>query len=126
MYILFFKIQRSKLEDRYKFQEENLLEEEYKARNFLKLIENSKVRYNAIQTINIAYNKLIAILRHDELFYEPILSSLDKDIEDQNAFIKTILHIGTPAISTFRQLSEEYRVGLINYNIYATVFKNLF
>lgn len=85
-----------------------------KSRVFRKKIENSNVRLKAIKTINGTYRKMIQVLRHDGIFYEPILRSLSQDIEDQSNFIKHILHLGMPAIAKFKELSEEYRVSSRN------------
>ncbi|KAH8278652.1 hypothetical protein KR018_006622 [Drosophila ironensis] len=97
------------LENRIKYQNEFVLDEELKSRVFLKKIENSHVRLKAIKTINNTYKKIIQVLAHDEIFYEPILRSLGTDMEDQSNFIKHILHLGMPAIAKFKELNEEYR-----------------
>jgi len=89
-----------------------VLEEELASRLVLKKIENSKVRLKAITTINTTYKKMIQVLLQDEIFYEPILCSLDDDIEDQSNFIKNILYIGKPAIVGFKHLSKEYQMLL--------------
>jgi len=88
------------------------LPEEGACRQIRKNIENSNVRLRALKTINGAYKSMIQILRHDEIFYDPILRSLTYDIDDQAAFIKHVLFLGTPAIARFKELSEEYRVNI--------------
>lgn len=107
-------LEKASLENRIKYTNEFKLNEECHIKNLQKKVENSKVRLKAVRTVNDTYKKIIQILRHDEIFYEPILNSLDRDIEDQSNFIKHILHLGTPAISRFKELSEEYRVILGN------------
>ncbi|XP_036317769.1 uncharacterized protein LOC118732762, partial [Rhagoletis pomonella] len=102
-------LERAVLENRIKYENEFVLEEELKSRVFRKKIENSNVRLKAIKTINGTYRKMIQVLRHDGIFYEPILRSLSQDIEDQANFIKHILYLGMPAIAKFKELSEEYR-----------------
>ncbi|KAI9579799.1 hypothetical protein GQX74_000587 [Glossina fuscipes] len=102
-------LERATIENRIKYQNEFILEEEFRMREFTKKIENSDVRLTAIRTINSTYKKIIQILRHDEIFYEPILRSLSRDIDDQASFIKHILYLGMPAIAKFNQLSEEFR-----------------
>ncbi|XP_054726180.1 uncharacterized protein LOC129236032 [Anastrepha obliqua] len=102
-------LERAVLQNRIKYENEFVLEEELKSRVFRKKIENSNVRLKAIKTINGTYRKMIQVLRHDGIFYEPILLSLSQDIEDQSNFIKHILYLGIPAISKFKELSEEYR-----------------
>ncbi|XP_001359747.1 uncharacterized protein [Drosophila pseudoobscura] len=102
-------LQRAVLENRIKYQNEFVLDEELKSRVFLKKIENSNVRLKAIKTINNTYKKMIQVLVHDEIFYEPILRSLSGDMEDQSNFIKHILYLGMPAISKFKELNDEYR-----------------
>lgn len=86
---------------------ENVLEEEIQSRMLLKKIGNSNVRMNAIRTINTTYKKMRQVLLQDEIFYEPILRSLDGDIEDQQNFIKHILYLGMPAIAKFKVLNRE-------------------
>ncbi|BFF89572.1 uncharacterized protein DMAD_08305 [Drosophila madeirensis] len=102
-------LRRAVLENRIKYQNEFVLDEELKSRVFLKKIENSNVRIKAIKTINNTYKKMIQVLVHDEIFYEPILRSLSGDMEDQSNFIKHILYLGMPAISKFKELNDEYR-----------------
>ncbi|XP_017849560.1 uncharacterized protein LOC108604547 isoform X1 [Drosophila busckii] len=102
-------LNRALLENRIKYQNEFVLEGELKSRIFIKKIENSSVRLKAIKTINNTYKKMMQVLLHDEIFYEPILRSLSGDMEDQSNFIKHILYLGTPAIAKFKELSEEYR-----------------
>ncbi|XP_030374535.1 uncharacterized protein LOC115624085 isoform X2 [Scaptodrosophila lebanonensis] len=102
-------LQRAVLQNRIKYQNEFVLEEELKSRVFLKKIENSNVRLKAIKTINNTYKKMIQVLLHDEIFYEPILRSLSADMEDQANFIKHILFLGMPAIAKFKELNDEYR-----------------
>lgn len=100
---------RAVLENRIKYQNEFVLEEEIQSRGFLKKLENSNVRLKAIKTINNTYKKIIQVLVHDEIFYEPILRSLSNDMEDQSNFIKHILYLGKPAIAKFKELNYKYR-----------------
>ncbi|EDW59505.1 uncharacterized protein [Drosophila virilis] len=102
-------MERAMLENRIKYQNEYVLDEEIKSRGFIKRIENSNVRLKAIKAINSTYMKMIQVLRHDAIFYEPILRSLDGDMEDQANFIKHILYLGMPAIAKFKELNYEYR-----------------
>ena len=103
-------LERASLENRIKYTNEFKLDEEYQIKGLQIKVENTNVRLKAVQAINATYKKIIQILRHDEIFYEPILNSLDKDIEDQSSFIKHILFLGTPALVRFKELSEEYKV----------------
>lgn len=100
---------RAVLENRIQYQNEYVLEEEVKSCDFLKKIENSNVRLKAIKIINNTYKKIIQVLNHDEIFYEPILRSLNDDMEDQSNFIKHILYLGKPAIVKFKDLNYECR-----------------
>uniref|UniRef100_A0A1A9Z6L3 Uncharacterized protein n=1 Tax=Glossina pallidipes TaxID=7398 RepID=A0A1A9Z6L3_GLOPL len=100
---------KSEIENRNKYHDFYVLDEQFKSYEKKKLLVNSKTRLAAIKTINGSYQKIIAILRHDEIFYEPILNSLDRDILDQENFIKHILHLGSPAIARFSELSEDFR-----------------
>ncbi|KAH8243935.1 hypothetical protein KR032_011572 [Drosophila birchii] len=102
-------LRRALLENRIKYQNEFILDEELKSRVFLKKIENSNVRLKAIKTINNTYKKMIQVLVHDEIFYEPILRSLSSDMDDQTNFIKHILYLGMPAIAKFKELNDEFR-----------------
>ncbi|XP_034485897.1 uncharacterized protein LOC117790529 isoform X2 [Drosophila innubila] len=101
-------INRSEVENLIRYENEFVLEEELASRVLLKKIENSNVRLKAITTINTTYKKMIQVLLQDEIFYEPILSSLDGDMEDQANFIKNILYMGKPAIARFKKLNNEY------------------
>ncbi|XP_017874690.1 PREDICTED: uncharacterized protein LOC108621717 [Drosophila arizonae] len=102
-------LNRAVLENRIKYQNEYVIDEEVKSRDFIKKIENSNVRLKAVKAINSTYLKMIQVLRHDAIFYEPILRSLNGDMEDQANFIKHILYLGMPAIAKFRELNQEYR-----------------
>ncbi|XP_023298673.2 uncharacterized protein LOC111681180 [Lucilia cuprina] len=103
-------VERANIENRIKYENEFVLEEEIKLREFQKKVENSNIRLKANKTINATYRKVIQVLRHDGIFYEPILRSLSKDIDDQSNFIKHILYLGIPAIAQFKKLNEEYRL----------------
>ncbi|KAI9579802.1 uncharacterized protein LOC119639277 [Glossina fuscipes] len=100
---------KSDIENRNRYHDLYVLDEQFKSYEKKKLLVNSQTRLAAIKTINGSYQKIIAILRYDEIFYEPILNSLDKDILDQEHFIKHILHLGSPAIARFSELSEDFR-----------------
>uniref|UniRef100_A0A1I8NS64 Uncharacterized protein n=1 Tax=Stomoxys calcitrans TaxID=35570 RepID=A0A1I8NS64_STOCA len=102
-------LQRAQIELRIKYQNEFVLDEELQMRELRKNIQNSNTRLSAIKAVNTAYAKILEILNHDAVYYEPILHSLCGDIEDQGSFIKHILYLGTPAIAKFEQLSLEYR-----------------
>ncbi|XP_030559272.1 uncharacterized protein LOC115761611 [Drosophila novamexicana] len=102
-------IDRAFLENRIKYQNEFVLEEEVKSQGFIKRIENSNIRLKAIKVINSAYQKMVQVLLQDEIFYEPIIRSLADDMEDQANFIKHILYLGMPAIAKFRELNFQYR-----------------
>lgn len=100
-------MERSRAVNMIKYENEYILQEELQSRVLLKKIENSKVRLNAIRTINTTYKKMRQVLLQDEIFYEPILRSLDDDMEDQVNFIKHILYLGMPAIAKFKVLNRE-------------------
>ncbi|XP_017874697.1 PREDICTED: uncharacterized protein LOC108621721 [Drosophila arizonae] len=102
-------IERAIVENRIKYENEFVLEEELVSRMLLKKIENSTVRFRAIKTINTTYKKMVQVLLQDEIFYEPILSSLDDDIAEQTHMIKYIIYLGLPAISKFKVLNKEFR-----------------
>ncbi|KAH8359706.1 hypothetical protein KR093_008423, partial [Drosophila rubida] len=102
-------LDRSEVQNRIKYVNEFVRGEEVISRMLMKKIENSNVRLKAITTINTTYKKIIQVLLQDEIFYEPILRSLDADMEDQANFIKNILYLGIPAIAKFKDLNVEYR-----------------
>ncbi|XP_064550290.1 uncharacterized protein LOC135436578 [Drosophila montana] len=103
-------IDRAEVENRIRYENEFVLEEELVSRVLLKKIENSSVRLRAIRTINTTYKKMVQVLSQDEIFYEPVLHSLDDDIEDQSNMIKYILFLGMPAINKFNVLNREYKL----------------
>ncbi|KAL7728292.1 hypothetical protein ACLKA6_007398 [Drosophila palustris] len=105
-------LDRSEVENLIRYENEFVLEEELASRVLIKKIENSNVRLKAITTINTTYKKMIQVLLQDEIFYEPILNSLDGDMEDQANFIKNILYMGKPAIARFKRLNLEYHTLL--------------
>lgn len=100
------------IENRIKYGNVFVLEEDIKSQTFMEKIEKSKIRLRAYSTINSTYKRAIQILRHDEVFHEPILRGLSKDIDDQANFIKYILYLGSPAIEQFKRLSEDHRVSM--------------
>lgn len=109
-YLIFIvQLKRAELENRIRYANEFILEDELHSRKLKKKIENSNVRIKAIRAINSTYQKVIQILLQDEIFYEPILRSLDHDMEDQSNFINYILYLGKPAIAKFRELNIEFR-----------------
>lgn len=78
----------------------------------MKRIENSTIRLRTFQLLNNTYKKTLQILHSDCLFYEPILQSLEKDIEDQKTFITYIIHCASPAIR-----DKEKRKNYLDVNI---------
>ncbi|TDG42786.1 hypothetical protein AWZ03_010798 [Drosophila navojoa] len=101
--------ERCKLENLMKYENLYVLEEETASRILMKKIENSNVRLKAIRNINTTYRKMIQVLLQDEIFYEPILRSLDDDMTDQALLIRHILYLGMPAIAKFKELNREFQ-----------------
>ncbi|XP_075166151.1 uncharacterized protein LOC142238391 isoform X2 [Haematobia irritans] len=97
-------IEFSQLEDRIAYQSEYALHEELAIRTLHREIKNSSTRLKAIKILNTTYKQLLATLKGDEKFLEPILNSLTKDIEDQQNFIAYVLYMGTPAMSKVMEL----------------------
>lgn len=93
-----------------KYENYFVLEEETTSRILMKKIENSNVRLRAIRNINTTYKKMVQVLLQDEIFYEPILRSLDDDMNDQALLIRHILYLGMPAIAKFKDLNREFQV----------------
>lgn len=106
---MFAQLTRAEVENRIRYVNEFIIQDEIQSRILKKKIENSNVRAKAIRTINATYKKIIQILQEDMVFYGPILRSLDKDMEDQSTFINYILYLGRPAIVKFRELNIRYR-----------------
>ncbi|XP_061396986.1 uncharacterized protein LOC133332619 [Musca vetustissima] len=100
------KLKASHLEDRIKFQNIFELQEEKLAKECEKKLSNSQIRLKAIKTINTTYRKVLQVLRHDEMFYDPILQSLCDDINDQRMFIEHILDVGKPALEKLKYLTD--------------------
>lgn len=107
--------QRGSAENRISYQNEFILQEELITNDLKKRIINSHTRLEAVKTIHSTYVKIIEILRHDEIFYEPILQSLDNDIKDQETFIEHILYLGAPALRRFKELSEQHTVNTMSH-----------
>lgn len=107
-------LQLNAIQNRIKFENEFLLDEEVRCWDLRRQVENTHTRLAVVRAVNVTYRKIVQVLRHDEIFYEPILRSLDRDIQDQVDFIKHILYLGTPALGRFKELSEQYRVSTLN------------
>ncbi|KAH8417086.1 hypothetical protein KR222_002897, partial [Zaprionus bogoriensis] len=103
-------LDRAEVQNRLRYQGAHLIQEEVNSRVLMEKIENSNVRMKAIATINTTYKKLIQILLRDEIFYDPILRSLEGDMEDQASFIKHLLYLGKPAIIKFKELEKQYQM----------------
>lgn len=78
----------------------------------MKNIKDSETRLQAIELLHNVYNKMIHVLRNDSLFYEVILKSLEKDIEDQQTFVTHIIQTTQPAIHKKKELMSHYEVIL--------------
>lgn len=102
-------IEKADLENRIKYQNEFVLEEEIQAKHIRNKIACSVVRLNAIKALNDAYQRIIKLLTADEIYFDPILRSLQKDIENQNQFTNYIIELGLPAISKLAEITEEHR-----------------
>lgn len=63
----------------------------------------------AVKTINTTYKKMTQVLGADAIFYEPILRSLDDDIEDQSKMIDYIVDLGFPAVGRLRRLEHQFQ-----------------
>ncbi|XP_075146131.1 uncharacterized protein LOC142220740 [Haematobia irritans] len=103
------KLKAAALEDRIKYHNIFELDEEKLSRDYEKKLVNSQIRLKAVKAINSAYKKILKILHHDEMFYEPILQSLSGDINDQRMFIEHILDLGRPAIEEFERLKGYFK-----------------
>uniref|UniRef100_A0A1A9WFM0 Uncharacterized protein n=1 Tax=Glossina brevipalpis TaxID=37001 RepID=A0A1A9WFM0_9MUSC len=73
-------------------------------------IVNSRRRIRALKNLNYTYQRMIKLIQHDEIYYEPILQSLEKDIENLDGFIKYTVYIGLPAIKRFEKLETELKM----------------
>lgn len=104
----------SEVQLRVECKEDGLKDLRGKIANLEKRIVNSNTRTEAIKTINVTYKTIKKTLQDDAIFHEPILKSLEQDINDQMSFIEHILYLGAPAIKKFKQISAEYNVIYLN------------
>ncbi|XP_055908794.1 uncharacterized protein LOC129943400 [Eupeodes corollae] len=102
-------IEKANLENRIKYQNEFILIEEIQSKQIRNKIECSNVRFKAITTLNDAYKRIIQLLINDEIYYEPILMSLQKDIDNQTQFTNYIIELGLPAITKLQEITEKHR-----------------
>ncbi|XP_055851175.1 uncharacterized protein LOC129915587 [Episyrphus balteatus] len=102
-------VEKANLENRIKYQNEFVLDEEIQSKQIRNKIECSNVRLNAIKTLNDAYKRTIKLLITDEIYYEPILRSLQKDIDNQAQFTNYIIELGLPAITKLQEITEQHR-----------------
>uniref|UniRef100_A0A1I8PPU7 Uncharacterized protein n=1 Tax=Stomoxys calcitrans TaxID=35570 RepID=A0A1I8PPU7_STOCA len=99
-------IRSSELQIRVRFQNEYILQEELTIRTLYTAIKNSQTRLKAIKTINTTYKKMLQVMKDEEKFFEPILNSLSKDIEDQQNFIAYVLCVGSPVLDKEKELQQ--------------------
>uniref|UniRef100_A0A1A9V0F1 Uncharacterized protein n=1 Tax=Glossina austeni TaxID=7395 RepID=A0A1A9V0F1_GLOAU len=73
-------------------------------------IVNSRRRIKALKHINFTYQKMMKLIEHDEIYYEPILQALEKDVENLHGFIKYTVYIGLPAIKRSEKLEADLKM----------------
>lgn len=114
----YFQITKAHIEDRIKYENEFVLEEELQAKQTRKLIENSHTRLRAIKTITVAYDKMIQLLMQDAIYYDPVISGLKADVKEQTNFINHVITIGTPVIGRLQELTMDYQVSFVFFQIF--------
>lgn len=92
-------------EDRFHIPEEAVIH------RLQRKIVNSRRRIRALKNINYTYQKMMKHIEHDEIYYEPILQALEKDIENLHGFIKYTVYIGVPAIKRSEKLEADLKVN---------------
>lgn len=72
-------------------------------------LKNSETRTRAIEKMNITYKKIIDQLLRDSLYYEPVLSALNSDWNEQTMLVKQTFQIGFPAIENSKKLQTKFK-----------------
>jgi hypothetical protein len=72
-------------------------------------LKNSETRTRAIEKMNITYKKIIDQLLRDSLYYEPVLSALNSDWNEQTMLVKQTFQIGFPAIENSKKLQMKFK-----------------
>ncbi|KAI9579798.1 uncharacterized protein LOC119639271 [Glossina fuscipes] len=73
-------------------------------------IVKSRRRIRALKHINYTYQRMIKLIEHDEIYYEPILQALEKDVENLHGFIEYTVYIGVPAIKRSAKLEADLKI----------------
>lgn len=72
-------------------------------------LKNSETRTRAIEKMNLTYKKIIDQLLRDSHYYEPVMSALVGDWEEQTSLVKQTYEIGHPAIKGSKKLDKELK-----------------
>jgi hypothetical protein len=83
-------------------------QERHTKRRYVEL-KNSETRTRAIEKMNITYEKIIDQLLRDSLYYEPVLSALNSDWEEQTMLVKQTHDIGFPAIQNTKKFEIDLK-----------------
>lgn len=82
-------------------------QEERDTKRLLVELKNSETRCRSIQKINSTYKKVLDMLMHDALYYQPVLEALNNDWREQTALVDQTYSIGFPAMQNVKKLEKE-------------------
>ena len=104
------QLEASEIQDILKYR--NVFEgpDEIMAKKIRMELKNSETRLRAIKTIGRAYTKIIDTMMHDSLYFEPVLTALQDDINEQSGFIENTIKMGLPALDNLEKLTDEFHV----------------
>jgi hypothetical protein len=70
-------------------------------------LKNTETRSRAVRKVSAMYKKVIDQLLRDSLYYEPVLSALKADCDEQAMLVRRTFDIGFPAIQNVKKLKKE-------------------
>lgn len=82
-------------------------QEERDTKRLLVELKNSETRCRSIQKINSTYKKVLDMLMHDALYYQPVLQALNDDWKEQTMLVDQTYSIGFPAIQNVKKLEKD-------------------
>lgn len=84
-------------------------QEERDTKRLLVELKNSETRCRSIQKINSTYKKVLDMLMHDALYYQPVLEALHDDWKEQTMLVDQTYSIGFPAIQNVKKLEKDLK-----------------
>lgn len=103
-------MEMSKLQNRIKYSDVAEIHDEEQSKILRMELKSSETRMRAVGAITGAYKTIINTMMHDSIYFDPVLSALEEDLNEQNDFIKKTISMGGPALKNLHILSEEYDV----------------